>query len=34
MEQRLRSSGHPALLAFLDGKPLPVGGNSKDPDAR
>jgi len=34
LEQRLRDSGHPALLAFLDGKPLPVGGNSKDPDAR
>jgi hypothetical protein len=34
LEQRLRGSGHPALLAFLDGKPLPVGGNSKDPDAR
>lgn len=34
VEQRLRGSGHPALLAFLDGKPLPVGGNSKDPDAR
>jgi hypothetical protein len=34
LEQRLRGSGHPALLAFLDGKPLPVGGYSKDPDAR
>jgi hypothetical protein len=34
LEQRLRASGSPALLAFLDGKPLPVGGNSKDPDAR
>ncbi len=34
LEQRLRGSGQPALLAFLDGKPLPVGGNSKDPDAR
>src|SRR5260221_8173174 len=33
LEQRLRSSGEPALLAFVDGKPLPVGGNSKDPDA-
>jgi hypothetical protein len=34
LEQNLRGSGHPALLAFMDGKPLPVGGNSKDPDAR
>jgi len=32
-EQRLRATGRPALLAFVDGKPLPVGGNSKDPDA-
>jgi hypothetical protein len=32
--QRLREGDHPALRAFLDGKPLPVGGNSKDPDAR
>jgi hypothetical protein len=34
LEQRLRDSGPPALVAFVDGKPLPVGGNSKDPDAR
>lgn len=34
LEQHLRQSNDPALLAFLDGKPLPVGGNSKDPDAR
>jgi hypothetical protein len=34
LEQRLRDSGAPALVAFVDGKPLPVGGNSKDPDAR
>jgi hypothetical protein len=33
LEQRLRDSGAPALVAFVDGKPLPVGGNSKDPDA-
>lgn len=33
LEQHLRQSGQPALLAFLDGKPLPIGGNSKDPDA-
>jgi len=36
VEQRLRaaSAEYPALVAFLDGKPLPVGGASKDPDAR
>jgi hypothetical protein len=34
LEQRLRDSSVPALVAFVDGKPLPVGGNSKDPDAR
>lgn len=34
LEQRLRDSGVPALVAFVDGKPLPVGGCSKDPDAR
>jgi hypothetical protein len=34
LEQRLRAAGHAALLAFIDGKPLPIGGNSKDPDAR
>ena len=33
-QEKLRGSDHPALLAFVDGKPLPVGGNSKDPDAR
>lgn len=33
LEQHLRQSD-PSLLAFLDGKPLPIGGNSKDPDAR
>jgi hypothetical protein len=33
LEQRLRGSGNPALLAFIDGKPLAIGGNSKDPDA-
>ncbi len=33
LQEKLRGSGHPALLAFVDGKPLPVGGNSKDPDA-
>lgn len=33
LEQHLRQSGDPGLLAFLDGKPLPVGGASKDPDA-
>jgi hypothetical protein len=36
VEQHLRaqSVSHPALVAFLDGKPLPVGGASKDPEAR
>jgi hypothetical protein len=36
IEQRLRerSAQHPALIAFLDGKPVPVGGATKDPDAR
>jgi len=31
--ERLRTSGVPALVALIDGKPLVVGGNSKDPDA-
>lgn len=34
LEQRLRDRGQPALVAFVDGKPLPVGGCSKDQDAR
>lgn len=36
VEQHLRalSATQPALIAFLDGKPLPVGGSTKDPDAR
>jgi hypothetical protein len=33
LQERLRGSGEPAVLNFLDGKPLPIGGNSKDPDA-
>jgi hypothetical protein len=33
LEQRIRNSGRPALVAFIDGKPLPIGGASKDPDA-
>lgn len=33
VEQRLRAAGDPALVAFVDGKPLLVGGCSKDPDA-
>src|SRR5437868_1666769 len=33
LEARLRASGSPALVAFVDGKPLLVGGCSKDPDA-
>jgi len=31
---RLRATDERVLLAFVDGKPLPVGGNSKDPDAQ
>jgi hypothetical protein len=34
VEQRIRDSDKPALVAFIDGKPLPIGNNSKDPDAR
>jgi hypothetical protein len=34
LEDRLRQAGVPALVSCLDGKPLPVGGRSKDPDAR
>lgn len=34
LQDRLRSLGPPpALIAMLDGKPLPVGGYTKDPDA-
>jgi IS5 family transposase len=33
LAKRLRGATYPALLAFVDGKPLPIGGNSKDPDA-
>ena len=33
LEQRLRGRGEPALAAFLDGKPSPVGGCTKDRDA-
>jgi hypothetical protein len=34
VEARLRAAGGPALVAAIDGKPLPIGGNGKDPDAR
>jgi Transposase DDE domain len=34
LEQRIRDEGRPALVAFVDGKPLPVGGSSRDQDAR
>jgi Transposase DDE domain len=34
LERRLRDRGDPALVAFVDGKPLPIGGDGKDPDAR
>ena len=34
LQERLRRrSPEPALIAMLDGKPLPVGGYTKDPDA-
>jgi Transposase DDE domain len=34
LQERLGRLGpSPALVAFLDGKPLPVGGYTKDPDA-
>ncbi len=33
LEQRLRGEGHPALVAFLDAKPLTLSGVSKDPEA-
>jgi hypothetical protein len=34
LEQYLRQTAEPGLLAYLDGKPLPIGGYSTDPDAR
>ena len=34
LEQRLRDTQEPRLVAWLDGKPLPVSRVSKDPDAR
>jgi len=34
VEQRIRDGAEPALVAFVDGKPLPIGGNGTDPDAR
>ena len=34
LEVRVRGTGNPALVALVDGKPLPVGGDSHDPDAR
>lgn len=34
LERRLRQRGALHLIAFLDGKPLPIGGNGKDQDAR
>jgi len=34
LEQRLRSEGDPRLVAFLEGKPLPVSRVSKDKDAK
>jgi Transposase DDE domain len=32
--ERLRQEGDPRLVAVIDGKPLPVGGASEDPEAR
>jgi hypothetical protein len=32
--QRIRDSGDPHLIAVIDGKPLPVGGATTDPEAR
>lgn len=34
VEDRLRQTGRQSLVSYLDGKPLPVGSRSKDPDAR
>jgi Transposase DDE domain. len=34
LEQRIRGEGDPGLIAFLDGKPLPVSRLSKDHDAK
>jgi IS5 family transposase len=33
LEQAIRASGHPALVAFIDGKPLSIPAISHDPDA-
>jgi hypothetical protein len=32
--QQIRATDDPRLIAVIDGKPLPVGGASKDPEAR
>jgi Transposase DDE domain len=34
VEDRLRRAAEPTLVSCLDGKPLPVGSRSSDPDAR
>jgi hypothetical protein len=34
VEEELRGDANVGILKFIDGKPLPVGGDSKDPDAR
>jgi hypothetical protein len=31
IEDPIRASGEPALVAIIDGKPLPIRGNAKDP---
>lgn len=34
LEQRIRDSGEPCFVVFLDGKPLPVGGANKIPQTK
>jgi hypothetical protein len=34
IEERIRAAHDPRLLAYIDGKPLVVGGASKDPEAK
>jgi hypothetical protein len=34
LQERLQRGVPPVLVAFLDGKPLPIGGSSKDRDAK
>lgn len=32
--ERIRQTEDPGLIAIIDGKPLPIGGSSEDPEAR